>query len=144
MGADAIDVAVPASFVAETVNVYLAPTVKPVTTHDSSVPVGEHVFDSGVEVTVYFEMARPPLSVGAVHDTKISPLPATIVGVPGADGATPGAITFAAEDAPEPRAFIAATVIEYVVPVVRLDNLHVSAAVLHVTAVPPVAAAVTV
>jgi len=106
--------------------------------------VGEHVFDSGVEVTVYFEMARPPLSVGAVHDTNISPLPATIVGVPGAAGTTPGAITFAAEDAPEPRAFVAATVIEYVVPVVRLDNLHVSAAVPHVTVVPPVTAAVTV
>jgi hypothetical protein len=66
------------------------------------------------------------------------------VGVPGAAGTTPGAITFAAEDAPEPRAFVAATVIEYVVPVVRLDNLHVSAVVAHVTVVPPVTAAVAV
>jgi adenine/guanine phosphoribosyltransferase-like PRPP-binding protein len=69
IGAEAADAVVPASFVADTLNVYFVPMVKPVTTHDSSAPVGEHVFDSGVDVTVYFEIARPPLSVGAVHVT---------------------------------------------------------------------------
>ena len=110
--ADTDDAVVPASFVADTVNVYFVPIVKPVTTHVSSPAFGEHVFDSGFDVTVYFEIARPPLSAGAVHDTCISPFPATIVGVPGADGATPAANVLPADDAPAPAALVPATLIE--------------------------------
>lgn len=142
--AEANDAVEPASFVAETVNVYFVPIVKPVTTHDNSAPVGEHVFDSGVDVTVYFEIARPPLSVGAVHDTKISPLPATVVGVPGADVAIPADKVFASDDAPDPALFVAATVIEYVAPATKPVNLHVNAVDAHDTDVPPVTVAVAV
>jgi hypothetical protein len=142
--ADAADGVAPASFVARTVNVYFVPMVKPVTTHVSSPAFGEHVFDSGFDVTVYFEIARPPLSTGAVHDTCISPLPATIVGVPGADGATPAASVFAVDEAPDPAALVPATVIEYVVPAVRFSSLQERATDVHVTEVAPVAAAVAV
>ena len=142
--ADAADGVAPASFVARTVNVYFVPMVKPVTTHVSSPAFGEHVFDSGFDVTVYFEIARPPLSTGAVHDTCISPLPATIVGVPGVDGATPAASVFAVDEAPDPAAFVAVTVIEYVAPAVRPVNRHDSAVEAHVTAAPPVTEAVAV
>ena len=142
--ADAADGVLPASFVAATVNVYFVPTVKPVTTQVSSAPVGEHVFDSGVDVTVYFETASPPLSTGAVHVTAISPLPATVVGVPGADGTTPAAIVFAADDAPEPTALVPATVIEYVVPATRPLSRHERPVDAHVTEARPVAVAVAV
>lgn len=142
--AEANDVVEPASFVADTVNVYFVPIVKPVTTHDNSAPSGEHVFDSGDEVTVYFEIARPPLSVGAVHDTKISPLPAVIVGVPGADGTTPADNAFTADEAPAPALFVAATVIEYVAPATNPVNLHDVVVDAHVTVVPPATVAVAV
>jgi hypothetical protein len=43
---------VPTSLVAVTRNVYDVPLVRPVTSHESAPPTGEHVFEPGVDVTV--------------------------------------------------------------------------------------------
>lgn len=144
--ADAAETESPASFVAATVNVYLVPFVSSRTVHVSAPAAGVHVLPSGVDVTVYFEIVRPPLSVGAVHEIAISPFAATPVGVPGAEEIAPALNVFAVDDAPPPAEFVAATVIEYDVPTVRPVSLHeVAGAVAEqLTDVSPVAAAVAV
>ena len=58
---------VPEAFVAVTVNVYEVPLVRPVTVQP--VVAVEHVKEPGDEVTVYDEIAAPPVLDGALHDT---------------------------------------------------------------------------
>ncbi len=68
---DALDALLgPALFVAVTVNVYAVPLSSPVTVHDNAPDDHKHVRPSGFAVTVYSEIAAPPLLAGAVHDTS--------------------------------------------------------------------------
>ena len=70
-----------------TVNVYAVPFVNPDTVHDNGPVDQPHVAPPGDAVTVYPEIASPPSSDGADHDTVTSPSPRTPdtpVGAPGA------------------------------------------------------------
>jgi hypothetical protein len=122
---------VPAALAALTVKVYDVPLVSPVTAHDSA-PVVTHVLAPGLDVTVYFVIALPPLLAGAAHDTVAAALARvaeTLPGAPGADGfGTVGAggagptgttATEASDAGPTPTAFLAVTVNEYAVPFAR-------------------------
>ena len=75
-GTTAVDAAdagpVPAEFVAVTVNMYEVPLVRPETVHTFVEVV--HVFESGIEVTVNELTAKPPVDVGADHDTTDVPV----------------------------------------------------------------------
>lgn len=135
---DANEVAVPASFVADTANVYGVPGDRPVTMHTNSAAVGEHVLPSGVDVTVYFEIARPPSSAGAVHVTRASLLPANPDGVPGVAGAAPGVRDLAVEADPMPDGLVAVTDTEYDAPAVKPTKVHDSVGTtdVQVTAAP--------
>jgi hypothetical protein len=62
---DALDV--PIAFVAVTVNVYDVPAVKPLTVIGDELPVA--VTPPGLDVTVYWVIAEPPLFAGALNDT---------------------------------------------------------------------------
>jgi len=76
---------VPSAFVAVTANVYDVPLVSAATLQVSA-PVVPHVFEPGVDVTVYAVIAEPPSLAGATHttDTDVLPgVPTTPVGVPG-------------------------------------------------------------
>ena len=71
-------------------------------------------------------IAAPPLEAGAVQDTTDSPLafdvPDTDVGTPGTlDGTT---AVDAEEAEPVPETFVAVTVNEYDVPLVRPSTVH--------------------
>ena len=59
---------VPDTFVAVTVNEYDVPLVRPLTVHEVDEVV--HCNPPGLEVTVYAEIAAPPVEAGAVHDTS--------------------------------------------------------------------------
>jgi hypothetical protein len=72
----------PALVVATTVNVYVVPLVKPVTTIGELEP--EAVILSGEEVTVYPVMALPPLEVGAVKATLACAFEAVAITLVGA------------------------------------------------------------
>jgi len=102
------------------VNVYGVPLVRPVT-EQLVAPLATHDAPPGDAVTVYELIAAPPLLDGAVHDTTdwllAAPVATTPVGAPGTtDGTT-------AEDAveaePVPDTFVAVTLKEYAMPLVR-------------------------
>ena len=71
-------------------------------------------------------IAAPPLEAGAVQDTTDSPLafdvPDTDVGTPGTLDGTTAVDTEEAE--PVPDTFVAVTVNEYEVPLVRPSTVH--------------------
>ena len=79
-------------------------------------------------------IAAPPLEAGAVQDTIDSPLafdvPDTDVGTPGTLDGTTAVDTEEAE--PVPDTFVAVTVNEYEVPLVRPVTVHDVVAVAHV------------
>ena len=86
-GADATEV--PTAFVAVTVNVYLTPTVSPLTgMAPESDCVRVPVIPPGLDVAVYLVIAAPPFDVGAVNATVAVVVPVTvaapITGAPGA------------------------------------------------------------
>lgn len=65
-----------------------------------------------------------PLGLATLQDTVTCPKPAVAVTFVGAEG-TPAGVTETARDGdPEPTAFFAATVIEYVSPFVKLATAH--------------------
>ena len=74
MAADGNDTG-PAPFKLEaiTVKVCVAPTERPLTTHDNGPEVHVQVSPLGDAVTTYVVIAAPPLDSGAVHDTTICP-----------------------------------------------------------------------
>ena len=128
--ADAADGAPgPTAFAAATVNVYAVPFVNPDT--DTDVAGGDP--DTTVAtcatpptngVTEYDEIGLPPLD-GATHDTAAEPLPATATtpdGAPGTVGGLGVTAADAADAAPGPTAFAAATVNVYAVPFVNPDT----------------------
>ena len=76
--------------------------------------------------TTYFEIAAPPVLPGAVQDTTewafAAPVAETAVGAP---GTVEGTIEADAEEAePVPDTFVAVTVNEYEVPLVRPETVH--------------------
>jgi hypothetical protein len=91
---DAFDV--PTAFVAVTVNVYDVPAVKPLTVIGDELPVA--VTLPGLDVTVYWVIAEPPLFAGALNDTDkldVVALPAlTPVGGSGLVAPAPPIIMF--------------------------------------------------
>jgi hypothetical protein len=102
-------VLVPIAFVAVTVNVYVVPFVRPVTTSGDAPPVA--VKPPVFELTVYDVIAEPPLLAGGVNDTVAWPLPATALMLVGASGTVAGVTRFEALDGLlVPRAFVAVTV----------------------------------
>ena len=82
---------------------------RPLTRHEVVVVVVQ-VAPPGLAVTVYFVIDRPPIKVGAVHDTSddaSSPdVAVTPVGWPGAAGAT---VVDAIDGAPGPARLLATT-----------------------------------
>ena len=106
--------------------------MRPVTVHEVEAVV--HSNPPGFEVTVYFEIAAPPVFAGALQETTDSPLafdvPDTDVGTPGTlDGMT---AADAEEAEPVPDTFVAVTENEYEVPLVRPETVHDVVAVAHV------------
>ena len=112
---------VPLAFVAATVHVYDFPFVNPPTTVGDAASEAEPVvppFDD-THATWYPVIALPP-SAGGTNDTVTCAFPATTVGCGGALGSVLGiAIADAADAAPVPFAFVAATVHVYDFPFVR-------------------------
>ena len=84
-----LDVDVPATFVAFTVNVYEVPFVSPVTTQVRA-PVVVHVFAPPDDVIVYPVIGEPPSDPGAAHVTVACPLPGMATTDPGAAGTVRG------------------------------------------------------
>jgi hypothetical protein len=110
--------------VAVTVNVYDVPFVRPETVHEVEMLI--HTNKPGFEVTVYSVIAASPLAAGAVHETTDSPsaseVPDTDVG---ASATLDGTAAVDADDArPVPEAFVAVTVNEYEVPLLRPNTVH--------------------
>ena len=99
----------PTLFVADTVNVYDVPLVRPSTSQLSGPLAHTHVSPPGFDVTVYCVMVAP-LFAGAVHEIVASSSPRsaeTEVGAPGtAAGTTPADIT---DVSPRPTALTATT-----------------------------------
>ena len=97
----------PTLFVADTVNVYDVPLVRPSTSQLSGPLAHTHVSPPGFEVAVYCVMVAP-LFAGAVHEIVASSSPRsaeTEVGAPGtAAGTNPADIT---DVSPRPTAFTA-------------------------------------
>jgi hypothetical protein len=132
---------VPTAFVADTVKVYVVPSVSPVTA--TLVEGGLPLTDVGAcavvpmyGVTVYRVMGLPPLE-GAVQLTTAEPLPAVAVTAVGAAGG-PAGVTAADcdEGRPVPTALVADTVKVYAVPLVNPVTVPVVAGGLPVTVVP--------
>jgi len=124
---------VPDTFVAVTVNVYGVPLARPVT-EQLVAPLATHVAPPGDAVTVYELIAAPPLLAGADHDTTDREFSADVadrpVGAPGTvDGTTDNDATDAAL---EPDTFVAVTLKEYAMPLVRPVTVHDVDAVVHV------------
>ena len=93
-----------------------------------------HANEPGDDVTVYEEIAAPPLRTGADHDTTDDALAPPAAEIPvGAPGTVDG-ITAAdtAEAAPVPDTFVAVTLNVYEVPFVRPDTVHDVVVVVHV------------
>jgi hypothetical protein len=132
---------VPVAFVADTVNVYVLPFVSPVTVVD--VAGGLPVTVTGVcavepmnGVTVYLEMALPPVLAGAVQLTAADALLAvavTAVGAPGTVGTLGITALDGADSGPVPNELLADTLNVYVVPLVNPVTVVDSAGGLPVT-----------
>ena len=75
-----LDALVPTEFVADTVNVYAVPAVRPVTNIGLVVPVFERL--PGELVAVYLVIVAPPLLAGAVNATLTVVLFVTAAAVP--------------------------------------------------------------
>jgi hypothetical protein len=81
-----LDAPVPAALVADTVNVYAVPAVKPITVIGLEVPVFEK--PPGELVAVYLVIVAPPLLAGAVNATVavvlfVTAVARPILGIPG-------------------------------------------------------------
>lgn len=117
---------VPTMLVAMTVNVYAMPLVRPVTVQELLVALAVQVFPSGLEVTVYLVIGRPPVSTGAVQETTETPsafdVPMTAVGASGG----PSGVTAAdgSEAAPPPATLEAQTLKVYETPLVSPLTVH--------------------
>ena len=100
------------------------PFVRPVTVHD--VVAVEQVNEPGDDVTVYEEIAAPPVDDGAVQETTdwafAFDVADTLVGAPGTVEGVAEADAIEAE--PVPDAFAAVTVNVYAVPFVRPVIVH--------------------
>jgi hypothetical protein len=63
------------------------PLVRPVTVQEFLVAIALQALPSGLEVTVYFVIGRPPVSTGAIQETTETPsaldVAATLVGASG-------------------------------------------------------------
>jgi len=107
---------VPLALVADTVNVYVVPFVRPVTVVDvtGGLPVtvtGVWAVEPMNGVTVYVVIVLPPLLTGAVQLTEAEPLPAVAVTPVGAPGSAFGVTELDGDDAaPVPLALVADTV----------------------------------
>ena len=113
--------------------------MRPVTAQD--VDADSQVSPPGAAVTVYFVIAAPPSEAGADHDTVTWPSPDTVEVIAGAPGTVAGVTeSEAAELAPMPIVFVAATVNVYGVPLLRPVTAHDVVADSHVR---PPGAAVT-
>ncbi len=94
-----------------------------------------------VAVTVYEEMAEPPLEAGGVKATTAEALPAVAVPMVGAPGRVAGTTVLEArDDGPAPTPLVAVTVKVYVSPLVRPVTVIGPAAALAVW--PPLAGVV--
>jgi len=120
----------PASFRALTVNVYLVPFSKPLTTHVLVGWTAEQLAPPGLAMTAYPTIAEPFVLVGAVHETTLWRSAFDVAVTPvGAPGLPAGMVAGEASDNGEsPRRFVAFTLKAYEVPFVRP---------LTVQAVPP-------
>ena len=121
---------VPDTFVAVTENEYEVPFVRPETVHDVEAVV--HWNPAGLEVTVYCVIVAP-FDAGAVQETTdwvfAAPVAVTEVGAP---GTAEGTIEEDATEAePVPDTFVAVTVNEYDVPLVRPLTVHEVDEVVH-------------
>src|ERR1700689_4029996 len=74
------------------------------------------VIPPGLEVTVYWVIAAPPLFAGAVNDTVASPFPRVAVPIVGAPGTVSGAVGVTgfdvADASPVPAPLVAVTIRE--------------------------------
>ena len=151
--AEAVDAAEePAAFEAFTVNVYVTPFVRPVTTQlvatvvQTTSPATGPASTTPADVTTAVATvttkpltAAPPLSTGAVQETVVEPfwndVPDTPVGAPGTVAGMIAADESEAED--EPISFEATTVNVYAVPLVRPVIVQESSTVSHTTTPSP-------
>jgi hypothetical protein len=102
---------VPIAFVAVTLNVYVVPFTRPVTSIDVQGAVQVPVIVPGEDVAVYDVIAEPPSLAGAVKVTVACALPAVAVPIVGAPGTSNGVTLLeAAEEALAPAEFTATTV----------------------------------
>jgi len=143
---------VPAAFEAVTVNVYVTPFVRPVTTQlvvsvvQTTSPATGPANTTPAEVTVAeatvttkLVTEAPPLLTGAIQETVVEPfwndVPVTPVGAPG----TVAGVTEpeATEGSDEPISFEATTVNVYAVPLVRPAIVHDNSTVSHITTPSP-------
>jgi hypothetical protein len=129
----------PLPFLAETVQPYAIPFVRPVTVIGLPVPVC--VTPPGLQLTVYPVIGEPPLEAGAVKLTVACPSPPralTPAGAPGTELPPPGAVGATpldgADGAPIPVLLLARTVHVYAVPFVRPVTVSGLAAPVFVTA----------
>ncbi len=105
----------PYELVATTVKVYVSPLVRPVTVIGPAAALAVWPPLAGVvrsvAVTVYEEMAEPPLLDGGVKATTAEALPAVAVPMVGAPGIGFGTMELdAVEDGPVPTPLVAVTV----------------------------------
>jgi hypothetical protein len=125
-------VPLPDTFTAATVKLYEVPLVRPVTVHKVD-DVSQTASPAALRTT-YLEIAAPPLFAGAVQDTTdwafAAPVAETAVGTPGTVEGTTEADAEEAE--PVPDTFVAVTVNEYDLPLVRPETVHEVEAVAHV------------
>jgi hypothetical protein len=131
---DADDVTeLPAPFVATTAKVYAVFPVNPVISHVNAVVV-VHVFEPGVEVTVYPVTADPPSDSGADQVTRAAPTIDVAVGVCGALGTVAGTKAAEATDGFESfgAELVATTVKVYEVPFVRPVTTQLSGPLVQV------------
>jgi hypothetical protein len=83
-------------------------------------------------------IAEPPLLAGAVNATAASALPPVAVPMVGAPGTVAGVTLFEAADAaPVPSAFVAATVNVYAVPFASPATVIAVHGAVHVPVMPP-------
>jgi hypothetical protein len=102
---------VPIAFVAVTVNVYVVPFARPVTSMDVQGAVHVPVIVPGEDVAVYDVIAEPPSLAGAVKVTVACAFPAVAAPIVGAPGTSNGVTLLeAAEGALAPAEFTATTV----------------------------------
>ena len=109
---------------AVTANVYAVPFVSPGTTHEVAGAFTVQVAPFGEAVTVYEEIAGPPVTVGAVKETVAEPLPDTAFTPVGASGLPAGVTGVDVAAVEVPVAFVAVALNVYAVPFVNPRITH--------------------